>query len=407
MDRGHRSWMWRLIALSVAVVAVAGLVWQQHRARARAITFLDGDPMRGGRLLESKGCLHCHAVNGQGGHIGPDFGAPAPSHGDITQVVAGMWNHAPAMWQRMGEAKIPPPELSRDDMAQVFAFLYAIRYVDEGGDEERGERLFTSKGCIRCHAVRGQGGSQGPDLSTIGGVDTPIIWAQEMWNHAPAMEVKMQQAGVGRPQFEGNEMNDLLAFIRKVCEGPRSEYKLLPASSARGARVFQKKSCSVCHSVSGEGGKVGPELGPKHPLPPTLAQFAGAMWNHSPEMFRVMKAQGIARPAFENQEMADVMAYLNSLRYFEPTGTAGAGASHFAERGCARCHGARAEGTASGPALRGRGGDYNTVSLATALWSHGPEMYRQTQKLSVAWPRLETSDLGDLIAFLNSPPERL
>ncbi len=402
MESRRRSHTWLQAALAVGVLAAAGLVWQQQRAHARLISFLEGDPQTGARLLEWKGCLRCHSVNGQGGRVGPDLGAPSPPRSSLNQVVAGMWNHGPRMWERMGQEKISLPELSQEEMAQIFAYLYTIRYVDEAGDVEHGQRLFTSMGCIRCHAIRGKGGIQGPDLATIGGVDTPIVWAQEMWNHAPAMEVKMQQVGVSRPRFEGTEMNDLLAFIRNVCEGPRSEHKLLPASASRGARVFKKKSCTACHSVEGEGGKAGPELGPTHQLPSTLAQFAGEMWNHSPEMFRVMKTQGIDRPSFENQEMADVMAYLNSLRYFEPTGTARAGAAVFSERGCARCHGTNAEGTASGEVLRGRGEVYNSISLATSLWNHGPAMYRQARKLSVPWPRLEDSDPGDLTAFLNS-----
>lgn len=398
------SKIWLLAALAVAL-AGAGLIWR-HRAHARPVTFLDGDPQAGARLLESKGCLHCHAVNGQGGRVGPDLAAPTAPRSNMSEVVAGMWNHAPQMWERMAQEKISPPELSREEVAQVFAYLYTIRYVDEAGDAEHGERLFRSLGCVRCHAIRGQGGHQGPDLASIGGVDTPIVWAQEMWNHAPAMEAKMQQVGVVRPRFEGAEMNDLLAYVRKVCDGPRSEYKLLPASASRGAELFAKKSCIACHSVKGKGGKVGPELGPQHRLPPTLAQFAGEMWNHSPEMYRAMRERGIDRPSFENQEMADVMAYLSSLRYFEPTGTAVVGSAVFSQRGCAHCHGSNAEGTPSGPVLRGRGDVYNSISLATALWSHGPEMYRQTQKLSVPWPKLEESDLGDLIAFLNAPSEK-
>ena len=32
-----------------------------------------------------------------------------------------------------------------------------------------GSSLFSSEGCIACHAVNGQGGSVGPDLSHVGG----------------------------------------------------------------------------------------------------------------------------------------------------------------------------------------------------------------------------------------------
>jgi hypothetical protein len=47
----------------------------------------------------------------------------------------------------------------------------------------------------------------------------------------------------------------------------------------------------------------------------------------------------------------------------------------------------------------------NSVVLATALWRHGPEMYRRTQSLGIPWPVLEQNDLGDLFAFLNANPE--
>ena len=43
----------------------------------------------------------------------------------------------------------------------------------------------------------------------------------------------------------------------------------------------------------------------------------------------------------------------------------------------------------------------NSMSLAAALWRHGPEMYRKTQLLGIPWPKLEENDLGDLFAFLN------
>jgi hypothetical protein len=48
---------------------------------------------------------------------------------------------------------------------------------------------------------------------------------------------------------------------------------------------------------------------------------------------------------------------------------------------------------------------FTSINLATALWHHGPEMYRRTQQLGLSWPTLAASDLGDLIAFLNSSPE--
>src|SRR5450756_2002415 len=120
-------------------------------------------------------------------------------------------NHAPKMWESMRAKGVRYPDLDHEDVANLFAYLYTARYVDEPGDATRGERLFATKGCARCHGRPATEAAIGPDLSTVKGVDTPIVWAQTMWNHAPKMEVRMQQLGVPWPKFEGSEMNDLLA----------------------------------------------------------------------------------------------------------------------------------------------------------------------------------------------------
>ena len=318
-----------------------------------------------------------------------------------------MWNHTPRMWDRMREEKIAYPDLSYEETAHLFAFLYTARYVDERGDEFKGSKLFESKGCARCHALRGVParleGAVGPDLSSVVGLDTPVRWTQSMWNHASSMQENTERLHLAWPRFEGREMNDLLAYIRANSARPRTESELLPASPERGWKVFQSKSCIECHAVHGKGGRVGPELGPGSEFPPSIVQFAQTMWNHSPDMWRELQVRSIPRPVFEGQEIADLVAFLSSLRYFEPAGSPQVGQTVFAERGCGRCHGAQAQGGRSGPALRGRGQPTTMITLAAALWQHGPRMYSRARQLGQPWPTLEANDVGDLVAFLNAP----
>ncbi len=134
----------------------------------------------------------------------------------------------------------------------------------------------------------------------------------------------------------------------------------------------------------------------------TFVQFAGLMWNHSPEMWRAMEARNIARPTFEGQEMADLFAYLYSVGYFRSAGSPGKGRELFAERGCSYCHGADAEGTSLGPGLRKPERPFTSTTLAAALWCHGPEMYERAQQLGRPWPTLGENDIADLSAFLNA-----
>ena len=146
-----------------------------------------------------------------------------------------------------------------------------------------------------------------------------------------------------------------------------------------------------------------PQPGGHLKLSLSLIQFGGLMWNHSPEMWRGRPAPSVPRPTFDGREMADLMAFVDTLRYFEPLGAPQAGERLFGARGCGHCHGSRAEGTRQGPALRKPGRPFTSLGLATGLWVHGPKMYRHTQKLGVSWPTLEESDVGDLVAFLSNP----
>ena len=405
MSRQRQFLAW-LIAALAATALLGFILFQQYReARATWSTFLVGDPHEGLHLFQEKGCAQCHSVNGLGSRLGPDLGFELSPQSGPSQLVVAMWNHAPRMWERMEADRKPYPTLSRKEMANLFAYLYTQRYVEEPGDLGRGRDLFASKGCIQCHAVRGEGGQRGPDLAAITGVDTPIVWAQTMWNHAPTMETEMTRAGLTWPRFTKGEMGDLLAFVRNVSSSPRRESGLLPANVGRGRKIFEDKSCSACHAVEGHGGAVGPQLGPGKQADVTPGEFAALMWNHAPPMWRAMQERGIARPTFEGQEMADLMAFLFSIRCFDPVGSVPKGASLFAQRRCASCHGPQAEGSAQAPALRGRGIVFTPITFATALWKHGPKMYQRSVELREEWPILEEKDLNDLLTFLNSPPE--
>ncbi len=405
MSAQRQLLLWILAAVAASALLAVVLIWQHRAARNRLSTYLEGDPHEGFHLFQKKGCAYCHAVNGLGGRLAPDLGFVDPPRSSVNELVSTMWNHAPRMWERMRSEKYVYPTLDHEETADLFAYLYCSRYVDEPGDRQQGRRLFETKGCMRCHAIHGVGGKEGPDLSYVKGAYTPIAWTQAMWNHAPAMETSMEQLHLPWPKFEGTEMNDMLAYIRENWGGARGERELLPADPRHGRRLFTTKTCVACHSVGGEGGHLGPELGHRQPPAASIVQFAGLMWNHSPEMWRMMKAQGIQRPNFEGREMADLIAFLDSLRYFEPEGSPEEGKSLFARRGCNQCHGLSAEGTQQGPALRGRNETFNSIALAEALWRHGPKMYEKGRELGLSWPTLDKNDVSDLVVFLNTPPE--
>lgn len=401
--------IWVAVAVAAILFLTAILEMQRRSAATRWTTFLVGDPRIGLRIFHEKGCSDCHAIFGGRGEtekIAPDLGIQRSAGAGLNQLVTQMWNHAPRMWNKIRESKKPFPTFNEEEMTHLFAYLYATCYLDESGNSRRGRALFSQKGCSRCHSFEDDSSKIGPNLRKVRWTETPLFWAQEMWNHATVMEAEVRAIGLPWPRFNGTEMNDLLAYVREEQGGSQRERELLPADSRRGWSLFKKKKCITCHAIRGQGGRLGPDLASTRVLLPTVSQVAGQMWNHSPQMIAAMKEKGFERPIFEGQEMADLFAFLFSLGSFEIGGSPIIGRELFVERKCSSCHGSEAEGSKQGPALRKPATIYTPVTLAQALWLHGPRMYKKAQELGPGWPQLKQEDLDHLLAFLNSAPEK-
>jgi len=318
-------------------------------------------------------------------------------------LTAVLWNHAPGMWRQMRHGNVSYPHLNSEEMAHILAFLYQAGNIDPAGDPNAGQRVFNEKGCLQCHSVRSSGGKTAPELSTVAGSGGSSAWTRAMWNHAQAMVDPVTRALGHWPQFTGSEMNDLIAYVGAGAPNARERVHPVRGSAERGWQVFQAK-CIQCHSVRGQGGAVGPELGPQTELPLSTAQFAGVLWNHAPTMLKVVRNSGIPALLLEGDQIVDLQMFLASLRYFEPTGSAFVGERVFTERGCAGCHGSAAEGTQLAPSLRAGPEAFTTVSFTTALWKHGPKMVDRAEDSGTQWPILQAADIGDLVSFLNEPP---
>lgn len=394
--------VWGMVAaISLAVLTFA-LVRQNKDVRQRSALQVRTNSLAGSEVFREKGCGACHGPNAAGTSSGPAL-RQRQSLSGLPQLVTAMWNHAPRMWEEMRARRLEYPTLSYEETSQLIAYLYISGYEDNGGDPERGRALFERDQCVRCHATdAGTGG--GPALKSIAEPGDPLAWTQALWNHASAMRNKMTSAGIPWPHFQPSDMRDLFAYVRRA--GGANDAAELQGDPDRGWRLFQQKGCISCHAVSSESTRVGPNLGPERPLPPSFSEFGAAMLNHFPQMEHAVQHENADLPTFNNQEMTDVAVFLYTLHYLEPTGSPQIGKSIFAWRGCSRCHGDNAEGTREGPALRGRGRAYTAARLATDLWGHGARMNENARRDGQTWPALQVSDIGHLLTFLNVSPEK-
>ncbi|MFB3917527.1 MAG: c-type cytochrome [Terriglobales bacterium] len=393
------------LRIMIAVLLLCGLLFLPlaHAQSAAGAYFLPGDAKAGMQTFFAKGCARCHSVLGEGGRTAPDLARAPGGNLGAAELLAGMWNHAPAMWQKMSIERVEPPKFTNAEMANLFAFLYSVRSLDEPGDPDRGRQLLAEKQCLRCHAVGGQGGRVGPDLRSWAAYRNPVSWVQTMWNHAPEMQKAMAGRGLRWPEFKDNDVPDLIAYIRTTAPTSRGSVYLRPADPASGRRLFKSKGCAACHAVGGVGGGRAPDLGSRA-LPRTLGQFAGQMWNHAPAMWASMQAQQVSRPQFSNKEMADLIAYLFAERYFERQGNVERGRRTFKEKGCASCHTGTRGSVA--PDLAKWQGNAAAIPLATAFWNHGPLMLQTMVQQQIPWPRFRPGEITDLMDFLNHRPAK-
>lgn len=396
-----------LLSLLGAVTVVLLVLWAFSVSRSersslhRWLPFIERNPQAGEAVFRQKGCVSCHAVHGSGGVSAPDLGQLRSGRSSLAQLVTAMWNHAPQMWDKMQASQISYPDLTYDQASELVAYLYMSSHSDDAGNPERGRRIFQDKGCANCHAVRGQGSHYAGDLASLG-LNSPAAWVQSMLNHSAQMQAGMAGTGMHWPRFEPSEVKDLLAYLRQTNPSAAQAGAFGQGDPNRGWDVFQSKSCLVCHSVKDEQGRLGPNLGPSGEVTGTFSDMAGQMWNSMPKMQEEMKARHISPPHFKDNELADLLAFLYTLRYFEPTGSPQLGETVFRTHGCANCHGPDALG-GSAPALRGRTHLYNSISLAAELWTHGRKMYSQAKQAGQPWPTLQETDIGDLLTFINQP----
>lgn len=389
------------LAQDVDVASPSGETELGRVAREAKQQIFSGDAESGWELFREKNCMRCHAVWGEGGEVGPDLGRTR-TFGHVTagQLAATMWNHVPRMWEKMEEGGIQLTPISPEEMSHLFAFLLFIRYAEEPGDAVEGKALLAHHRCDTCHSIDAQGGTVGPDLAKWSRFVNPVVWAQKMWKHALEMKERMTAMGIAWPQFSGQDLNNIVAYIRSRTAGEAKEY-IAPGSGARGEKLFLARSCSACHTMGGSG-SIGPDL-LKTELADSLSGIATRMWNHAPKMQQEIRKRGLDTVELTAQDMADITTYLLTRRYFLSEGDPEAGRKVFFTKQCVMCHSINKNGGAHvGPNLGPIEGNASPILMAHVMWRYGPVMLTQMADRGIRWPHLEGEEMADLIAFLNA-----
>jgi putative heme-binding domain-containing protein len=119
-------------------------------------------------------------------------------------------------------------------------------------DIAAGKKLFAAQ-CALCHGADGVGGS-GPTLRV------------SVLRHAPDDTALLDVIrtginGTGMPPFgyalSDRSVHQVGAYVRSLGRTPSVH---VPGDPARGLAIYQRSECTVCHTIAGAGGVVGPDL---------------------------------------------------------------------------------------------------------------------------------------------------
>jgi putative heme-binding domain-containing protein len=121
-----------------------------------------------GGLIYQTSCAFCHGPEGDG-VPGVDFGSGqfrrGTSDDELVRIIIG----------GIPGTAMPPSSYSEGQAGTIVAYLRSLAASPRGttipGDTARGRALFEGQGrCLTCHSVAGVGSRVGPPLTTIGAV---------------------------------------------------------------------------------------------------------------------------------------------------------------------------------------------------------------------------------------------
>jgi mono/diheme cytochrome c family protein len=189
------------------------------RAPLGRVYVLPGRALDGRRVFAERRCVECHALVTTAGDERPNLVERVGTR-SLVDFAAAMWNKAPVMQEALAARSMAPPRLRPDEMADIVAYLYAVRYFREAGDSRRGVLLAVNKGCLDCHALYGERGKPASDLTLGRDIDAPAGVLAALWNHAVIDDPRPASERRPWPAFSGAEMADLMAYLRTVKRTP-------------------------------------------------------------------------------------------------------------------------------------------------------------------------------------------
>ena len=231
--------------------------------------------------------------------VRPNAGAPPvakwESLADPVVLAQQMWNHGAKMKEAFARRKISRPTLTAQELTDMLVYLQNLPET-----RTPGRQLFVPAVGFRREAIRIQRLLGMPCRQTGAGVAAEESDAYQ--NRGRDVGAPAQHEAAPAAVLAGGDAADSVLclgtaiFQRGWLGKPRT-------------KVFLDKNCATCHNDASSGA---PRLS-KGEDGYSAITMVSALWEHGPQMLERMNQRKLAWPRFTSQQMADLIAYLNSL----------------------------------------------------------------------------------------------
>jgi cbb3-type cytochrome c oxidase subunit III len=409
-------------------------VWEQKLVAAEGTSTIETITnlvAEGKTLVDTKGCIGCHVIDGTGGTMGPDITFVGDKtrhdfdfshfHGEEHTVAAWLHKHFVDPGELSPGTSMPDMNLSEKDAVALTAYVLSLRSKDvplsyavprsvaaEPPAPLTGKEMYE-KMCSACHGVDGRE-SDVPGIRTPA-LNNPDLLAVASDNYLGYIidrgrsNTSMPGWGPAEDGISYEEIDQIVAYIRGwEAEGADVKDVLAFRGNKEAGRGFYAGLCANCHGESGDGG-IGIALNSPTFLGIATDQFlaesiihgrpgtAMASWKH-------LDAQSVSDlvahirnwqpkpPPFEEVQKSLAAYTVEDNREF--------GEGVFVGN-CVACHGQKGEG--------GIGVRLNSPNIIPAVsdeFLYKTIAHGRSATAMPAWPQLNADQMAGLITYMRS-----
>lgn len=239
----------------------------------------------GRRLVEGLGCMGCHMIKGEGNAVGPELT-------NIRYKANPQWLYS---WIENPKAYLPNSRMPVFGLTHDQSVLIGDYLLSVGKDQPMpapvaasvltssaattGSKLIAERGCAGCHDIKGFDRIAAPELTHEGDKTGDLLEfgnarkvKHTLYDYIAAklkdpdtydtdkFKAKMPKFGLDEQESRAMAIYILSLTSQTLPPEYTKDVRDQDSPIVAGRRVFAEHSCSSCHRIAGQGGKVGPEL---------------------------------------------------------------------------------------------------------------------------------------------------